>query len=309
MRILLAALFGLALCAPAQADITGCQGNILGGQSIVTDTTGAVISPFPYAAPGEAVGGDYTFTLTGGDSGYSAGGGTVTPAVNLEGTAWVLATLNGQPAQSNTTLTFEPGGRMGGDAPCNRYFGQYAQGAGVALTFSQIGATRRACPALSEEGAYFQALEQTREFRIGREGDFLALIGAYGKELATFRSASGPGPGVPGVDLTGIWRVTGVLVEGAVQSGPELSGVGFDFRADGTFSANLGCNTASGNYVSDGAKLNFGPVAVTERACLVPAPFEGPILALLPQVRWVEAQGGGIAMLDGNRAVLVTLAR
>ena len=306
--IVIAAAIAVGLVSAAHAEGTDCQANILGGGTIIKDASGAMIAPFPYARPGEAAGGDYAFTLAGGDGSYT-GGGIVTPAVNLEGTSWVLATLNGQPAQSNTTLMFEPGGRMGGDAPCNRYFGSFAQGAGVALTFSQIGATRRACPALSEEGAYFQALEQTTEFRIGREGDFLALFGPYERELATFASASGPGPGVPGVDLVGSWGVTGVLIDGSVQAGSELASVGFTFGADGRFNAGLGCNNAFGDYASDGQKLSFGTVGVTRRQCFAPAPFEGPILTLLPLVRWVQSTGSGVAFQDDTRQTLITLTR
>lgn len=308
-RILIAAL--IAVAAPAHADGVDCQSNILNGQSVLRDTqSSAIISPLPYARHGEAVGKDYEIILAGGDDSQGTGyNGGAMPAVNLQGTEWVLATLNGQPVQERTTLSLEPGGRMGGNAPCNRYFGQYSQGAGVALSFSQIGATRRACPALSEEGAYFDALNRTTEFRIGREGDFLALFGSYQTELATFASAAGPGPGVPTTSLTGSWNVTGVLIEGLLQSGPELGGVNITFRADGSFSAQLGCNNASGSYSSDGNKLLFGPVAVTERQCFAPAPFEGPILALLPLVRWVESSGNGGALLDGDRRTLITLAR
>jgi heat shock protein HslJ len=38
-------------------------------------------------------------------------------------------------------------------------------------------------------------------------------------------------------------------------------------NGDGSFSAKVDCNTATGNYTLDGSSLKFGPIATTEAAC------------------------------------------
>jgi heat shock protein HslJ len=61
---------------------------------------------------------------------------------------------------SAITLDLEPGGRVTGNATCNRYVGAYAVD-GEAISFGPLATTRMACPtdALAEqERAYLAAL-------------------------------------------------------------------------------------------------------------------------------------------------------
>jgi len=68
--------------------------------------------------------------------------------------------VTGLVAGSAITLDLEPGGRITGNATCNRYVGAYAVD-GEAITFGPLATTRMACPsdALAEqERAYLAAL-------------------------------------------------------------------------------------------------------------------------------------------------------
>ena len=65
----------------------------------------------------------------------------------LGGTSWTLATLNGQPALKDTTVTLNfVAGKVAGSDGCNNYSGSYTAD-GTNIKFSQpMAATMMACP-------------------------------------------------------------------------------------------------------------------------------------------------------------------
>jgi heat shock protein HslJ len=70
---------------------------------------------------------------------------------------WHLVELNTQPFTAKATLTFPEEGRIAGNAPCNSYTGSMT----VPYPWFEadaIAATKRACPDLVAESAYFEAL-------------------------------------------------------------------------------------------------------------------------------------------------------
>ncbi|QBF30019.1 META domain-containing protein [Thalassococcus sp. S3] len=70
---------------------------------------------------------------------------------------WVLQELNGAPFTPRATLQFPERGRMTGDAPCNRY----STGMTMPYPWFEVGpiaATKRGCPDLDAEVAFFDAL-------------------------------------------------------------------------------------------------------------------------------------------------------
>ena len=96
-------------------------------------------------------------------------GGSAEP---LEGTAWQLADLNGQPPVASQsvptpTLAFaaeEP--RASGNGGCNQFNGPYTR-EGASLRFGPLVSTRRACgdeAGNRQETAYLRALESTTRF-------------------------------------------------------------------------------------------------------------------------------------------------
>lgn len=184
----------------------------------------------------------------------------------LADTSWVLATLNGQAALSDTkvTIRFE-GGQLGGTDGCNRYSTSYTvNGAQIKLD-KNVVSTMMACaePIMAQAAAYITALTEAATYKV--EGQQLTLLDAGGKALATFDRQS--------VGLSGTsWIVTGYNNgRGAVVSvitGVELTA---DFGADGVLSGSAGCNRYTATYEVSGTSLKIGPAAATRMACADPA--------------------------------------
>lgn len=72
-------------------------------------------------------------------------------------TTWVLESQDGTVVDFDVTLRFENAERITGQAPCNTYSASF-DGSMEQFTIGPILATRRACPALTQETAYFEAL-------------------------------------------------------------------------------------------------------------------------------------------------------
>lgn len=71
---------------------------------------------------------------------------------------WILKELNGAPFPATATLTFPPDGGIAGNAPCNRY------SAPMTAPYpwfdaGPIAATKKACPDLSSEQQFLEALQ------------------------------------------------------------------------------------------------------------------------------------------------------
>ena len=100
-------------------------------------------------------------------------------------TVWKLVEINGAPFDANATLRFPAQGRIAGGAPCNSYFGALG-GTYPAFNVPVIGASKRACPDLPAESAYFAALNAVD--RASRDGDRLILSDASGPRLVFTRA-------------------------------------------------------------------------------------------------------------------------
>ena len=72
---------------------------------------------------------------------------------------WMLSALNDMPISKRITIEFPEEGRVKGQAPCNRYFGE--QTAPLPwFDLKQVGATKMACPDLKLETDYFALLQK-----------------------------------------------------------------------------------------------------------------------------------------------------
>lgn len=118
---------------------------------------------------------------------FSCAGDETLSGYGAADVTWVLATLDRAPFPARATLTFPEDGRLAGDAPCNAYWGaQTAPYPWFAAT--QITATRRACPDLDAEAAFFEALEAMTLAEVA--GNTLLLSNDAGREML-FRSVGG----------------------------------------------------------------------------------------------------------------------
>lgn len=110
---------------------------------------------------------------------WSCGGETVS-GHGAAGRTWKLVELDGAAFPARATLTFPEEGRIAGEGPCNRYSG--AQTVPYPwFRAEKIAATRRACPDLAAETAYFSALEAMTLAEVA--GDVLILRTGDGREM------------------------------------------------------------------------------------------------------------------------------
>ncbi len=105
---------------------------------------------------------------------------TVIPDASLRETRWVLRQVDGQPVAAPTTPGQEPylfisaAGTAEGQGGCNRFRGGLKPATEDAeLQFAPLMSTRMACPDLTTEQAFNQALTNTHAYRI--TGNLLLL--------------------------------------------------------------------------------------------------------------------------------------
>ncbi len=117
----------------------------------------------------------------------------------LAGTSWRAESVTGLPVLPGvaSTLAFsEDGGRVAGDAGCNRYGGPLAVEDGE-LRVGPLVATRVACapPPTEQERRFLTALEQGRRFELV-DGRRVLLLRSAGREAPTrFVRLGGGAPG------------------------------------------------------------------------------------------------------------------
>jgi heat shock protein HslJ len=108
-------------------------------------------------------------------------------AKRLIGPVWLAEDIQGGGVIDNvqSTVKFEPAGKVVGSGGCNRLFGT-ATVTGNSLAFGGIGTTRMACPpaVMQQESKFLNALAATRTFRF--TGPYLKLYDAGGAELVRF---------------------------------------------------------------------------------------------------------------------------
>jgi heat shock protein HslJ len=101
-------------------------------------------------------------------------------------TVWTLTEIDGSPVSAPTSLQFPEPGRIAGHAPCNRFSGTVTAPYPWFAT-GPLAATRRACPDLAAEGAFFAALGEMTESEVS--GPVLILRNSeLGREMV-FRAA------------------------------------------------------------------------------------------------------------------------
>jgi heat shock protein HslJ len=109
-----------------------------------------------------------------------AGGGA-----SLTGVHWRLVSVSGDTIaeESGMFLSIDVDGSVKGHGGCNRFFGSLEM-ADAGLKFGPLGATRMACPEpiMNREMEFFEALQETRQFRSDSDG--MHLLDAQDKALA-----------------------------------------------------------------------------------------------------------------------------
>jgi heat shock protein HslJ len=147
----------------------------------------------------------------------------------LNGSAWILASLNGQPALAGVTVTLNfQDGTLGGSDGCNSYSGSYESSDSELRIGKEIISTMMACaePVMEQASAFTTAL--TQAVSIQMDGDQLTLLDKDNQKLAVLTRQSR--------ELAGTtWLVTGFnnghQAVVSLLSGSQLTLI---FNADGT---------------------------------------------------------------------------
>lgn len=102
----------------------------------------------------------------------------LTGCASAPSASWRLEAMNGGPVTMNVTSDLVQRGRIAGQGPYNRYFGDRS-GIAPAYAVSALGATEMACPELPLEADYFAVLHTATQQRAA-EGR-LVLTGQVGE--------------------------------------------------------------------------------------------------------------------------------
>ena len=111
------------------------------------------------------------------------------PSAELTNTRWQLSALGDKTLDASSKqqpyLTLDSEGNVHGNAGCNGLNGSY-QLNNYSLSFGAIATTRKACPDMTGEQAFLQALKATNGFRI--DGELLTLFDDNNQSLAGFQA-------------------------------------------------------------------------------------------------------------------------
>jgi len=232
---------------------------------------------------------------------------TSTSTVSLDGTSWVLLSLNGQPALPDTQVTINfANSKINGTDGCNRYNTSYTEKGNKITVDKNITSTMMACPdaIMQQASAYTSALTQAATYKI--DGGQLTLLDASGKTLATFTKQSS--------DLGGTaWTVTGYnngkQAVVSVIIGTELTA---DFTVNGKLGGSAGCNTYTASYEVTGRNIKIGPTATTRMVCSDPAGVmdqEAAYLTALGTAATYSIDGSKLELRTADGALAVSLVK
>lgn len=224
-------------------------------------------------------------------------------AQTLEGTSWILTTLNGAEPLPDTTITasFQEDGNLTGTDGCNRYGATY-QVDGNQITITPGIGTLMACPEPITKQAtdYMTALSSATSYQL--QADTLDLLDADGNAVATF---SAQPTTLAGTSWTVIGYNNGKEAVVSVIIGTELTAV---FGEDGTLSGSAGCNNYTASYEADAdGNISIGPAATTRKMCSEPEGImeqESQYLAALGTAATyrMEADRLDLRTAEGSRA-------
>jgi len=225
----------------------------------------------------------------------------------LDGTAWIVAAIEGRQAPGGSTATLQfSDGRLSGSDGCNRFAGSYSATGSAFEVSPPLASTQMACPepVSTEARAFMAALEAARGYRI--DGALLQLMSADGTMLLTLAAQS--------LLLEGTsWNATGInngrqAVQGVVKD----TTVTLSFGADGDASGSGGCNNFAGRYDASGSSISIGGIAVTMKTCAEPDGVmeqEQAYLKALATAKSVRFEGDRLELRTEDGALAVSFRR
>lgn len=107
------------------------------------------------------------------------------PSGSLAGTEWRVEDITGRGVMdfAQTTIRFEPDGRVSGSTGCNHFTGT-VEVDGQTLAFGEMAKTLRAGPPalMDQEQRFLHALREAREFAVHDTG-LLHVMDRYGQPI------------------------------------------------------------------------------------------------------------------------------
>jgi heat shock protein HslJ/Tol biopolymer transport system component len=246
------------------------------------------------------------------------GVGERTPAATgasspLDGTEWLLTSLNGAAPLEGThvTLTFDTD-QLGGFAGCNAYGGGPDSGAYSAtpdgeLAVGMLAVTAMDCPSpegvLDQETAYVDALQSATTYQI--TGDRLELADASGQTVLVYTRQ----PGFQGnpADLPGTtWQLVSLDGQSPIGSRP----ITLAFKLAGEATGYAGCRDYRVTYEATGGDLSFISTEMIGEVCTDQALLqqEGEYTTVLGWTRHYRLAPGQLELFTARGETLTFLA-
>jgi heat shock protein HslJ len=210
------------------------------------------------------------------------------------------------PNPADYTLLLNPDGTFTAKVDCNQALGSYTL-EGSNLTLEPGPSTLAACGPDSLSDQYLALLSQVNQFEliegqlflVGESGQMAFINGGQAEAAAPAEPTPAPVPESTTSLVDVLWEWTGLKqtepeTQDAVPN-PELYSV--VFLEDGSLRVRADCNTAVGEYTSDGNSLTITLGAMTMAACGAGS-YSDPFVMMLGQV--------GSYQLAENQLVLAT---
>jgi heat shock protein HslJ len=161
-------------------------------------------------------------------------------------------------------VSFEEPDHIGITAGCNSMFGPYTLLEGT-LTAPNLASTMMACdPDLMDQDAWISSL-LAHGVDVTVDGETVTFTG--GSNVITFADAATAGSDQ---GLTGtVWGLTDLVTEAGSTVSAVPNGVvaTLTIGDDGTYHVETGCNLGNGTATVGDTSIDFGPMALTRRAC------------------------------------------
>lgn len=231
------------------------------------------------------------------------------PVSNLEGQEWILVLISDGsemydvPAGLSPTLTLDRG-VASGTTGCNTFAVPYTLDL-TSIVFGVVALTQKVCEpdVMTFEANYIAALSGTGRF--GARPDGMAFFQPSGAPLLAYVLTSTG-------TLAGDWDVTAFQnSSGAIVAPVAGTPLAVTFAEDGTVSGSDGCNSFSGGYTTDGARVSITNLTGTRAACPTDAlsDQEEQFLAALQGSTLWSASETTLSLRGENGITTLTMAR
>ncbi len=207
---------------------------------------------------------------------------SASPLEEIYGQEWILRELRGYMIVDKPVLSLkiDKHGSVHGHGGCNGFGGRVALGfANTEASFTELMTTERACRGwvMYQETRYFDALAQTRGYRLNKHGD-LCLTDSVGKDILRFVAAERLTPEAlqrEKEEAAAVnskkpplfereWQLKFVRGRDIIkQTHPS-----FYIDTDGRLNGGTGCNHMFGKAMVIGDVLQVGAMSSTRRACI-----------------------------------------